>query len=470
MDHGANSDLKNYNSQREALLKEAFDLKYGGMALSENDLKANDVFENIRKQVRQQLPDRYHSKSLEFRDLIESSELLKILGVMPKGSLQHIHVAFYLPSKWFVENSLSENIFLDDTGKIGVFQEAPAEPWKSVLKLRSEATNQQAFDKDLENCFHLTDDEMSKPDIWKPFQKKVGNRLAICYREGIWKKYIIDSCKYAISEGFNNLQLRTYLPTAYKPGFNFVPNHEEIELYRECVSEARKIDPNFTIGIIFTGLRFMESEKIQTFLATARELAKKHSDIIIGFDFVAEEKLRPAVDFADLFLEHAKQSELEGLHLPPILHGGETLDQNNLNLYDLCLYKSKRIGHGINLFKHPVLYKLVKEQNICIEVNPLSNQILQYVADLRIHPAIGYHNFGLKISISSDDPGLFQTTSAWDFFAACISFEFTLLDLKRVILNSIETSCMNKSDLELMQQDFEKKWEKFVQNIIATNK
>ena len=462
MDHNANHDLENYNSKRKELLKEAFDMKYEGMTFSDGDLKANDTFENIRNQTLQQLPNRFHFKALDCRDQVESSELFKILEEMPKGSLQHIHVAFYLPSKWFVENSLNENIFLDDTGKVGVFKDAPAEPWKSVLKRRSEATDQKAFDKDLENWFHLTDEEMSKPEIWVPFQRKVGNRLAICYREGIWKKYITECCKYAINEGFSNLQLRTYLPTGYVPTANFVAKDDEIELYRECLIEARKVDPNFTIGVIFTGLRFWPSEKIQNFLEVGRELKKRHPDVVIGYDFVAEEKLRPALDFAPLLLEHAKKSEAEGIQLPPIFHGGETLDQNNTNVIDLCLYQSKRIGHGINLFKHPSLYKRVKESNICIEVNPLSNQILQYIADLRLHPAIGYHNFGLKISISSDDPGLFQTTTTWDFFAACMSFEFTLLDLKRVILNSIETSCMNKSDIELMQQDFSNKWDKFV--------
>lgn len=36
---------------------------------------------------------------------------------------------------------------------------------------------------------------------------------------------------------------------------------------------------------------------------------------------------------------------------------------------------SKRIGHGYALSKHPLLLNIVKERDIAIEVNPISNQV-----------------------------------------------------------------------------------------------
>lgn len=36
---------------------------------------------------------------------------------------------------------------------------------------------------------------------------------------------------------------------------------------------------------------------------------------------------------------------------------------------------SLRIGHGYALAKHPTLLQLVKERDIAIEINPLSNQV-----------------------------------------------------------------------------------------------
>jgi adenosine deaminase len=51
------------------------------------------------------------------------------------------------------------------------------------------------------------------------------------------------------------------------------------------------------------------------------------------------------------------------------------------------LLGTKRIGHGFAVVKYPNILKIVKKMKIGIEVNPLSNQVLKLVDDLRNHPA-----------------------------------------------------------------------------------
>lgn len=53
---------------------------------------------------------------------------------------------------------------------------------------------------------------------------------------------------------------------------------------------------------------------------------------------------------------------------------------------DAVLLGTKRIGHGFGIVKYPNVLKMVKERKIGIEVNPLSNQVLKLVDDLRNHP------------------------------------------------------------------------------------
>jgi len=466
-----NSDLQDlleqYQAQRKTLLQEAFDLKYGGLHFTQEDLKANEIFENLRKLQTQQLNPQFHFQTLDYRREIEASSLYSLLTEMPKGSLHHIHVAFYLPSQWFAKNCLNPEVYLNDSGKISVFEQPPAEgEWKNVLKLREEAVDKAEFDKKLEDYFHLTDEDRKVPNVWGPFQFKIANRLGLCYRPGLWKSYILECCLHAVKEGFTNFQIRTYVP-------NFGDNHDkfeiddgEIQIYKDCEAEVKKVEPAFSLGLIFTGFRIWPLDKIKALLYFSREIKKRHGDLIIGYDLVGEEKQRDALDFAGVFLENEANGKAQGISFPPILHGGEILDQGNLNLYDLYLYKSQRAGHAINLFKHPSLYPKYKESNICIEVNPISNQVLKYVADLRLHPAINYHNSGLRISLSSDDPGLFKTDTTWDFFVACISFEFNLLDFKKIVVNSIECSCMSEEIKEALMKDWQEKWDRFVKKII----
>ena len=54
------------------------------------------------------------------------------------------------------------------------------------------------------------------------------------------------------------------------------------------------------------------------------------------------------------------------------------------NLIDAVLLNTTRIGHGYALTKHPKVLQMVKQKQIAIEVNPLSNQ----VSDLCINLAM----------------------------------------------------------------------------------
>ena len=76
-------------------------------------------------------------------------------------------------------------------------------------------------------------------------------------------------------------------------------------------------------------------------------------------------------------------------------------------MVDALLLGTKRIGHGFLLMKHQHLMEEVKKRDVIIEVNMLSNFIMKYHFDLRSHPGIMMHNAGVKINLSSDDPGIF---------------------------------------------------------------
>lgn len=51
---------------------------------------------------------------------------------------------------------------------------------------------------------------------------------------------------------------------------------------------------------------------------------------------------------------------------------GTKIDEN---LIDAVLLNTTRIGHGYALYSHPYLYEKAKEQQIAVEVCPISNQV-----------------------------------------------------------------------------------------------
>lgn len=76
------------------------------------------------------------------------------------------------------------------------------------------------------------------------------------------------------------------------------------------------------------------------------------------------------------------------------------------NTYESILMGVNRIGHGLGFIKHPYLLSLLKERDIAIEICPVSNQILGFIADLRNHPAVNYIRDGVPVILGTDDPGI----------------------------------------------------------------
>jgi len=458
------TDLKDYFLQRERLLHEAQVLKYGDLIFTEEERKANTIFKDLVNKVNSQIDEDFHLNPLQYRSVVENSQLYKALYDMPKGVQQHSHNPCSLPSRWFTKLSTADDVYIDDTNKLGRFDKNPGGNWKLVKDLRDKAADKDAFDKAFDDNFHLTLEDFDHLETWPRFEFKIGNRQTIALKDGVWEQCMLDTLLYAIEEGYSCLQIRMLLNFFEDP--NFPDPAKEVEMYRRVLAKAQEKDPNFTLGVIFAGLRFWDNDKIAKFLDFTFELTKTNRDIVIGFDLVAEENLRAAIDFAPVFVKHMKRCQDEGVDCPLILHGGESLDYGNTNLFDLLLCNVPRMGHAFNLFKHSYLMPFVRERGICVEVNPISNLFLKYSIDLRAHPAVGYHNFGVKVSINSDDIEVFNLHTIWDFFVAAISFQFDLLDLKKTILNSIETSCLQKNIQDNLLNDWNSKWDSFVQNLL----
>jgi adenosine deaminase CECR1 len=159
-----------------------------------------------------------------------------------------------------------------------------------------------------------------------------------------------------------------------------------------------------------------------------------------------------------------------GVDLPLCLHAGESDWQHVSNLYDAVLLKSTRIGHGFNLSFFPAAEGLVQQQNTCIEVSPLSNQILGYVRDLRIHPAHAWIKRGIQISISPDDPGVFGYIGVTpDYWSIFLAWELDLRALKKLAMNSIMYSHLDEAGKKEALALWEKKWDVFVNDVIMND-
>lgn len=95
----------------------------------------------------------------------------------------------------------------------------------------------------------------------------------------------------------------------------------------------------------------------------------------------------------------------------------------------------------------------LKEKEIAIEVNPVSNMLLGYVYDQRTHPAITFLRYGVPVILGADDPGSFGYNEfTVDWYLAFMAWGLDLVDLKQLAKNSLEYSAMSDSEKGLAFQ------------------
>lgn len=142
----------------------------------------------------------------------------------------------------------------------------------------------------------------------------------------------------------------------------------------------------------------------------------------------------------------------------------------DMNLIDAILLNTTRIGHGYALTKHPKVMEKVLERQIGIEVNPISNQVLNLVKDLRNHPASALFARGFPVVVSSDDPGLWGAKGlSYDFYEAFMGMASAAADLrtlKQLALNSLLFSGLNPQDKADAIKHWTKKWDQFIDDMV----
>lgn len=248
-------------------------------------------------------------------------------------------------------------------------------------------------------------------------------------------------------------------------------------IIRQAYYDVKKEYPDFNLKIIASGLKsryfdFNEDLKRLDVAKKVQSEIKDESDknntenFIIGYDLVNEEDSSRSLFEYSQYLEKYRSKDFN-----LYLHAGESLNVKNHNLADAYLLKSKRVGHGYNLYMFPDLLEKYKKANIALEVCPLSNIRLGYVSDLRQHPMIEYLKRGLPVVIASDDPLFFENkTLTDDWFAVILSFDLSVAEIKQLCLNSILYSGVSKKEKTKLLSAWEKQWTDFVNESICKNR
>ncbi|KAL1677389.1 hypothetical protein EV122DRAFT_265877 [Schizophyllum commune] len=492
--------------------------------LSSAEQKAEKIIRAIRKKEAEGIWAAPHEAiphpfpGMEFltgKKIIEETTLFEILQKMPKGGLLHAHldatVDVNILLQYAIETpgmhiritrsldpaTLTSNVpqfavipQLDSTTYASL-EEAPAESWVPIVSARDNFLNggPAGFDKWALSTMMINPSEAygthnTLTKIWQKFMTTFRATHGIIYHMPIFEKYIRKSLLTSVEDGISYVEPRINFLARFMTGadgLENIPHRDWLVVFDRILSEVKeysKQQSNDFAGakIIYSTVRFITPEELEWYLQDCITLKKEFPHLIAGFDLVGDENvLHPLKYYAEVLLRFPAMQEAAGLpedqRIPFIFHAGETLgdgSEPDENLYDAVLLGTKRIGHGFSIVKHPKIMEICRERQICIEVCPISNEVLRLTSSMPMHPLPIMINNGLPVALCSDDPAVFGNMGlTYDYFQVLAASEQNgLITLGELAKDSIKFSCLADEEKVVALKSWQRRWDAYIDMIV----
>ncbi len=189
-------------------------------------------------------------------------------------------------------------------------------------------------------------------------------------------------------------------------------------------------EKNIRCGVIVCGIRHIHP---QTSVRLAELCVAYKNRGVIGFDLAGAEVNFPAKDHKEAFALILKNN------VNCTAHAGEAFGPESISqaIHNLGAH---RIGHGTRLREDGDLLNYVNDHRIPLEVCLLSNVQTGAVDSLASHPLRFYFDYGLRVTINTDNRLITDTTVTHELWRAHTELGFSLEDLTTVLISGFKSA------------------------------
>ncbi len=268
---------------------------------------------------------------------------------------------------------------------------------------------------------HLVQVQNGEPFTYQNFLAKF-TTLRMLYRspEAI-DRITREAIQDAAQDNVRYLELR-FTPVALSRAERF-PLDEVIDWVCESARQAA-----MEFGIM---VRLLASVNRHESLELAEQVAWMAADRIekglVGLDLAGNEAEFPIQPFIGIF----REAQQAGLRIT--VHAGEWAGAASVRsaLEDM---NAERIGHGVRILEDQSVVALARERAASFEVCVTSNYQSGVVPALEAHPLVRMLEYGLNVTLATDDPGISQITLGDEYRQACETLGMTRQVLHERIL------------------------------------
>lgn len=223
-----------------------------------------------------------------------------------------------------------------------------------------------------------------------------------------------------------------YLEVRYSPALHQQKGLKMTTVIDSVLEGMRtaKRETGVKYGVIICGIRHM-SPQMSVRLAELCVAYKNRG--VIGFDLAGAEVNFPAKDHKDAFQLILKNN------VNCTAHAGEAFGPESI-AQAIHYLGAHRIGHGTRLREDGDLLNYVNDHRIPLEVCPTSNVQTGAVPDLASHPLKFYFDYGLRVTINTDNRLITDTTVTKEMWLAHKEMLLSLEDLKTIIVSGFKSA------------------------------
>jgi adenosine deaminase len=258
-------------------------------------------------------------------------------------------------------------------------------------------------------------------DLGSVLNKFLDTQLLLSTEE-ILERISYEACVDAYKEGVLILELR-YAPTFVR----YRHDHLSFEkIHSAIVKGVERAEKDFPIAVGLTCIIQRISSARDAEHVT--DFAIEHRQTFISLDLADNEDGFDSKPFSPFFMRAKKA----GLGIT--VHAGEiNVPKAPRYVKDAVEHLgATRIGHGVQVYRDPEMIAYVKKQGLTLELCPTSNWLTQAVpGGIENHPFRQLYEAGVRTTINTDDPGIFNTNMNKEYALLRDQFQFGNADFEK---------------------------------------
>ncbi|WP_084736603.1 adenosine deaminase [Cystobacter ferrugineus] len=236
-----------------------------------------------------------------------------------------------------------------------------------------------------------------------------------------------------------------YLEVRYSPALHLKQGLKMTTVIDSVLEGLRvaKRETGIKCGVIVCGIRHINP---QTSMRLAELSVAYKNRGVIGFDLAGAEADFPAKDHKEAFQLILRNN------VNCTAHAGEAFGPESIS-QAIHYLGAHRIGHGTRLREDGDLLNYVNDHRIPLEVCPTSNVQTGAVPSLDAHPLKFYFDYGLRVTINTDNRLITDTSVTKELWLAHKEIGLSLEDLTTIIVSGFKSAFLpSREKQDLLRQ------------------